>query len=121
VNNAIEQGVNKSINDAREQYYYKNEWDYSAFEWAASSLVLTADDWTGYGVLDDIVIPLAYGAATVLFLYTNRENIWTGVTFIGNQAQNAWESIVSQLGRGNSKGERGWLQNLMELPIRVNI
>lgn len=51
------------------------QWDYSAYGYASSSLMVLGDDWTGVGAYDDVVIPLAYTGATVKFLYDNSELI----------------------------------------------
>jgi hypothetical protein len=50
------------------QKYNNNAFKYAA----ASSAVLVADDITGYGVADDILIPVVYGAASGVWLYDNR-------------------------------------------------
>ncbi len=49
------------------------EYDFSSYEYASYSLVLLADNWTGVGVVDDVLIPVAYTVATGVFLYDNRE------------------------------------------------
>jgi RHS repeat-associated protein len=51
------------------------DWDYSAFVKASGSLVVLADDWTGIGVADDVVIPVAYIAAAAVFVTKNWDNI----------------------------------------------
>ncbi|MEO9872989.1 DUF6443 domain-containing protein [Ekhidna sp.] len=58
-------------------YQYNNdEWDYSSFASAtAFSLILLGDDVTGVGVVDDVLIPVAYAAAAVWFTYENRDLI----------------------------------------------
>ncbi len=49
-------------------------WDFSAFKTAGLSTgALVADDLTGIGVADDIVIPVIWVGATGTFLYNNKE------------------------------------------------
>lgn len=44
-----------------------------AFKYAATaSAALVADDITGYGIADDVLIPVAWGAASGVWLYDNR-------------------------------------------------
>ena len=64
--NKAEKAGNKAIQNARD------EWNYSAFTYASSSLVLLADDFTGIGVVNDILIPVAYIGATAKFAYDNQ-------------------------------------------------
>lgn len=59
----------KSVDEAIQ----KAQWDYTAYQYASYSLVLMADDATGIGVLNDPLIPLAYGVATMGFIYMNQE------------------------------------------------
>lgn len=58
--------VDKSVENA------KQSWDFSAYAYASTSLVLLADDVTGIGVVDDVLIPVAYAGATFKFAYDNR-------------------------------------------------
>ncbi len=52
------------------------KWNYRAFQAATGiSLLLVADDATGVGTVDDLLIPPAYGIAGVVFLYDNKELI----------------------------------------------
>lgn len=62
----IKQNVDKSTNDA------KQEWDLSAYAYASSSLIFLSNDFTGVGVIDDVIIPGAYTAATFKFAYDNQ-------------------------------------------------
>ncbi|WP_029272448.1 hypothetical protein [Flavobacterium sp. KJJ] len=41
----------------------------------ATSLGLVADDVTGIGVADDVLIPVAWGTATSIWVWDNREVI----------------------------------------------
>lgn len=54
----------------------KADWDYGSFAYASvASVAIASDDVTGYGVADDVLIPVAYGVATAGFLYDNWELI----------------------------------------------
>ncbi len=57
--------IDKSIQNARDS------WNYSAYAYASSSLLLLSDDVTGIGVANDVLIPIAYGGATIAFAYDN--------------------------------------------------
>ncbi len=49
-------------------------WNYRSFQYATTvSMGLVADDVTGLGVADNVLIPVAYGAAAAGFMYDNRE------------------------------------------------
>lgn len=56
-------------------YNAGNSWNYNAYSYASSSLLLLADDASGAGVIDDVLIPAAYGVATFKFAYDNGELI----------------------------------------------
>jgi hypothetical protein len=52
----------------------KAEWDFSSYQYASvASVAIASDDVTGYGVADDVLIPIAYGVATAGFIYDNWE------------------------------------------------
>lgn len=54
----------------------KAEWDFSSYQYASvASVAIASDDVTGYGVADDVLIPIAYGVATAGFIYDNWELI----------------------------------------------
>lgn len=57
--------IDKSIQNARDS------WNYSAYAYASSSLLLLSDDVTGIGVANDVLIPIAYEGATIAFAYDN--------------------------------------------------
>ena len=61
--------IDKSIQNARDT------WNYSAYAYASSSLLLLSDDVTGIGVVNDVLIPLSYAGATLAFAYNNSDLI----------------------------------------------
>jgi len=51
-------------------------WNYRSFQYATTvSMGLVADDVTGLGVADNVLIPVAYGAAAAGFMYDNAQLI----------------------------------------------
>ncbi len=75
------QNAEKSINNA------KKEWDFSAYSYAAPSLITLSDDFTGVGVINDVAIPAAYTAATFKFAYDNQYLIEKQTREIAHWAQ----------------------------------
>lgn len=68
-------GISNSVynpEDATNKAIKKAQWDYSAYMYASTSLALLADDPTVVGVIDDLLIPVAYGVATYQFLQDNE-------------------------------------------------
>ena len=68
-------GITNTICDSKtatEKAIKKVQWDYSAFQYAtAVSTVIMADDVTGIGIADDVLIPAIYGYATYEFMTEN--------------------------------------------------
>ena len=68
-------GITNTICDSKtatEKAIKKVQWDYSAFQYAtAVSTVIMADDVTGIGIADDVLIPAIYGYAAYEFMTEN--------------------------------------------------
>ena len=68
--NAPEQVTDKAISQTREN------WDFSAFSYASiASTAILADDVTGVGTIDDVLVPFVWAGATSVFLYQNRDQL----------------------------------------------
>lgn len=59
---------------------------------ASLSLALLADDGTGFGVADDVAIPVIWGAAGIYSLYENRSSIQNGIA----RAYNSISAMVDK-------------------------
>lgn len=70
--------VEEAIEEAR--------WDYSAYQYATMvAPMFLADDVTGVGVGNDVLIPVVYVGATMDFLYDNQENIANGIAYMTDE------------------------------------
>jgi len=68
--NAPEQAADKAVSQTRES------WNFSAFSYASiASTVILADDVTGVGTIDDVLVPFVWAGATSVFLYQNRDQL----------------------------------------------
>ncbi|UII31974.1 hypothetical protein LVD17_27175 [Fulvivirga ulvae] len=96
------------------------DWDYSAFATTgATSMVLIADDATGFGVVDDVLIPVAWVGATAYFLYDNKELVAkqaaevAGIIKKAMTAKNGFQYSLRAVSPGlypNVRGEPVWLE-----------
>ena len=65
-----EQAADNAIAQARDS------WNYSAFQYASlGSMAIFADDVTGIGAVDDVLVPFVWLGATGTFLYQNQDQI----------------------------------------------
>jgi len=65
--------------------------------------LLAADDASGVGVVDDVIIPVIVAGATFAFVYQNHDEIGQAVEYISYHVSNWWDSVFYS---EHTKGKR---------------